>query len=164
MKLPNTTVKTNLTTPLGTMILASADGLLVGAWFEDQAHLPELSSYPSVPKNDVLKLAVAQLSEYFAGRRSSFTLPLNYHSGTVFQHAVWQALQTIPFGISRSYSEVAQQIGKPKALRAVGAAVGRNPLSIINPCHRVIGTHGSLTGYAGGLKRKTALLQLEGVI
>jgi methylated-DNA-[protein]-cysteine S-methyltransferase len=104
------------------------------------------------------------LQQYFAGQRTLFDLPLNTATGTAFQQAVWQALLTIRPGTTCSYCTLASRIGKPAAVRAVGAAVGRNPLSIIVPCHRVIGTNGSLTGYAGGLARKTALLQLEGAL
>lgn len=112
---------------------------------------------------DALLQAVTQLREYFAGRRSAFELPLDLQGGTVFQQSVWQALLNIPSGATASYGAVSDRLGKPAAVRAVGAAVGRNPLSIVVPCHRVLGADGSLTGYAGGLERKTALLRLEGV-
>jgi methylated-DNA-[protein]-cysteine S-methyltransferase len=104
--------------------------------------------------------AHAQLDEYFAGDRTEFDLPL-HPSGTPFQLKVWDALRTIPYGEVRSYGEIAEQIGKPGAARAVGLANGRNPISIIVPCHRVIGASGALTGYGGGLERKQALLDLE---
>ncbi len=103
---------------------------------------------------------LAEFEAYFAGRLQRFTLPLAAR-GTAFQHAVWQALCDIPYGETRSYGDIARTIGKPNAVRAVGAANGRNPLSIIIPCHRVIGQNGSLTGYAGGLPIKQALLTLE---
>jgi methylated-DNA-[protein]-cysteine S-methyltransferase len=102
-----------------------------------------------------------QLDEYFAGRRQRFDLQLA-PQGTEFQRAVWQALQGIPFGQTRCYSALAEQIARTKAVRAVGAANGANPIAVIIPCHRVIGRDGSLTGYAGGLTRKALLLQLEG--
>ena len=102
------------------------------------------------------------MTDYFAGHRTSFELPLDFGAGTDFQQAVWRALLKIPHGTTRSYGALSADIGKPTAVRAVGSAVGRNPLSIIVPCHRVMGADGSLTGYAGGLERKTALLQLEG--
>ncbi|KXU81137.1 methylated-DNA--[protein]-cysteine S-methyltransferase [Aeromonas enteropelogenes] len=105
---------------------------------------------------------LAEFEAYFAGRLQRFTLPLAA-SGTAFQQTVWQALCDIPYGETRSYSDIARAIGKPNAMRAVGAANGRNPLSIIVPCHRVIGQNGSLTGYAGGLEIKKALLQLENI-
>ena len=111
----------------------------------------------------MLQRAAAQLNEFFSGQRQSFDLPLDLTNGTAFQQAVWQALLAIPFGQTTSYGELARRIGRPKAVRALGAAVGRNPIGIIVPCHRVIGADGSLTGYAGGLDRKTALLRIEGV-
>jgi methylated-DNA-[protein]-cysteine S-methyltransferase len=101
------------------------------------------------------------LAEYFAGTRNRFDLELDF-TGTEFQKKVWQALLTIPFGETRSYSQIAEQIGSPSAVRAVGAANGRNPISIIAPCHRVIGASGKLTGFAGGLEAKELLLTLEG--
>lgn len=110
----------------------------------------------------VLAPFLAQFEAYFAGHLQRFTLPLAPR-GTAFQQAVWQALCDIPYGETRSYSDIARAIGKPNAVRAVGAANGRNPLSIIIPCHRVIGQNGSLTGYAGGLPIKQALLTLEGI-
>jgi methylated-DNA-[protein]-cysteine S-methyltransferase len=102
-----------------------------------------------------------QLSDYFAGTRTHFDLPLDFH-GTDFQKSVWAALLTIPFGETRSYAEIARQLGRPTAFRAVGAANGKNPISIVAPCHRVIGTNGALTGFAGGLEGKAFLLELEG--
>ena len=111
--------------------------------------------------SSVLLAAEQQLKEYFAGTRHQFELELDF-TGTEFQKQVWQALLTIPFGETRSYSQIAQQIGNPKAVRAVGAANGRNPISIIAPCHRVIGASGGLTGFAGGLEAKQYLLALEG--
>lgn len=104
-----------------------------------------------------------QLDEYFAGRRRSFDLDLD-PAGTPFQLAVWEALRSIPYGTTTTYGEIAARIGRPGAGRAVGGAVGRNPLSIVVPCHRVVGSDGSLTGFGGGLGRKTALLELEGEI
>jgi methylated-DNA-[protein]-cysteine S-methyltransferase len=109
----------------------------------------------------VLRGAERQLKDYFAGKLKVFSLKFDF-VGTAFQKKVWQALLTIPFGETRSYSDIAKQIGKPKAVRAVGAANGRNPISIIAPCHRVIGANGKLTGFAGGLKAKAFLLKLEG--
>ena len=109
----------------------------------------------------MLQAAQAQLAAYFAGTRRSFDLPLDLERGTAFQQSVWRALLQIPYGATLSYGALGAVIGKPSAVRAVGAAVGRNPVSIIVPCHRVLGAHGALTGYAGGLERKTALLQGE---
>jgi methylated-DNA-[protein]-cysteine S-methyltransferase len=150
--------------PLGRMIVAATSRGLAGIWFEGQRHLPECAGWPEQPQHPVLRRAVAQLEEYFAGTRTMFDLPLDLQGGTVFQQSVWQALLAIPVGGTTSYGVLSQRIGQPAAVRAVGAAVGRNPLSIVVPCHRVLGADGSLTGYAGGLERKTALLQLEGVI
>ncbi len=111
----------------------------------------------------LLAKCARQLQEYFAGERRHFDLPLAPR-GTTFQHAVWQALADIPYGELRSYRDIAQALGKPKAVRAVGAANGRNPLPIVVPCHRVIGSDGSLTGFAGGLAMKRQLLALEGAL
>jgi methylated-DNA-[protein]-cysteine S-methyltransferase len=111
----------------------------------------------------VLEACAGQLAEYFRGQRRRFDLPLA-PPGTDFQRAVWQALADIPYGETRSYGEIARAIGKPSAVRAVGAANGRNPLPIVVPCHRVIGSDGSLTGFAGGLAAKTCLLELEGAL
>ncbi len=164
MKLPAHTQTTRMTSPLGTVLLAACQSQLVGVWFDGQAHLPDLSACAPSASQPVLQLAQGQLAAYFAGQRSLFDLPLSLTTGTAFQQAVWQALLTIPFGSTCSYGQLASRIGKPSAVRAVAAAVGRNPLSIIVPCHRVIGANGNLTGYAGGLTRKTALLQLEGAL
>jgi len=112
----------------------------------------------------VLVEAIGQLRAYFAGERTSFELPLDLQGGTPFQQSVWSALLGIPRGGTTSYAALAREVGKPQAARAIGAAVGRNPVSIVVPCHRVLGTGGGLTGYAGGLERKTALLQLEGAL
>ena len=111
--------------------------------------------------NKHLKETEKQLSAYFRGKLKKFTVPLDFN-GTDFQKSVWAALLTIPFGETRSYSEIARQIGRPDASRAVGAANGRNPISIIAPCHRVLGSNGRLTGFAGGLEAKDELLRLEG--
>jgi len=148
--------------PLGAMILAATDNGLAGAWFRGQRHLPDASGWPVQAGHPVLRLAVTQFEDYFAGRRGGFDLPLDLQGGTVFQQSVWQALLAVPGGATTSYGALSQRIGKPAAVRAVGAAVGRNPLSIVVPCHRVLGSDGSLTGYAGGLERKGALLSLEG--
>ena len=112
----------------------------------------------------MLQAAAAQLADYFGGRRTRFELPLDLAWGTPFQQSVWQALLAIPSGRSSSYAALGRALGRPQAARAVGAAVGRNPLSIVVPCHRVLGAAGGLTGYAGGLERKTALLKLEGAL
>lgn len=150
-------------TPLGAMWLAAdADGLR-GAWFEDQADLPDLRDWTRGRGHALLQEARRQLRAYFARTLETFDLPLSPHSpGTAFQHQVWQALQTIHFGQLTHYGALATRLGAPQAARAVGAAVGRNHWSVIVPCHRVVGARGELTGYAGGLERKVALLQREG--
>ena len=116
---------------------------------------------PEIATNDACEEAVRQISEYFAGSRQEFDLPVTME-GTEFQRQVWQELQRIPFGQTVSYGDLARSIGKPSAVRAVGAANGDNPVSIIVPCHRVIGSNGGLTGYGGGLPRKQWLLKHEG--
>ncbi len=166
MKFDSSIVQTTIHSPLGAMILAATDKGLAGVWFEGQKHLPpELVAPPVWPENaahPVLKQTAAQLREYFARQRQHFDVPLDLSGGTPFQQSVWQALLAIPPGATTSYGALSSRIGKPAAVRAVGAAVGRNPVSVIVPCHRVMGADGSLTGYAGGLDRKTALLTLEG--
>ena len=123
--------------------------------------MPETSAWVTHNTHPTLKSATQQLAEYFSGQRHAFELTLHPTWGTPFQRAVWQALQHIPYGHTRTYSDVARDMGKPKAVRAVGAAIGKNPHTILVPCHRVVGTHGSLTGYAGGLDRKRFLLAHE---
>jgi methylated-DNA-[protein]-cysteine S-methyltransferase len=147
--------------PLGKITLLANESGLQGVWFETNTTLANaLGEYRS--EHPILKLAVIQLDEYFAGQRDKFNLPLAAE-GTPFQQSVWQALQQIRFGTSASYLDIAKTINNPKAVRAVGAANGKNPLSIIVPCHRVIGSNGKLTGYAGGLDRKLWLLSHENI-
>lgn len=164
MKFHPSIVKARFPSPLGPMIVAATGQGLAGLWFEDQRHLPDHAGWPEAPEHPVLRQALAQLTDYFAGRRSRFELPLDLQGGTPFQQSVWQALLRIPCGETASYAQLGRDIGRPAAARAVGAAVGRNPISVIVPCHRVLGSKGSLTGYAGGLPRKAALLALEGAI
>jgi methylated-DNA-[protein]-cysteine S-methyltransferase len=150
--------------PLGDILLAATSQGLCGLWFADgQKHMPDMHGWPA-GSNAVIASAEQQMREYFAQKRTTFDLPLDLRAGTAFQQAVWQALLSIAQGQSSSYGAMAQRIGNPQAVRAVGAAVGRNPISVIVPCHRVLGASGALAGYAGGLERKTALLQLEGVL
>ena len=163
MKLPTSLVAARHTSPLGGILLAASDLGLAGLWFEGQRYHPQADTWPMAPEHPVLVLAKQQLDDYFAGRRTRFDLPLDLQGGTPFQQTVWLALLGIPAGQRTSYAALSQRIGKPAAVRAVGAAVGRNPVSIVVPCHRVVGADGSLTGYAGGLDRKTALLRLEEV-
>lgn len=156
-----------LKTPLGPLLLCASPAGLRGAWFVGQRHFPDLQPPPAsahAPSHPVLAQAIAQLDEYFAGRRRHFDLPLDLSRGTAFQQQVWQALLAIGWGHTARYGQLAQQLGRPQASRAVGMAVGRNPISIIVPCHRVLGSNGSLTGYAGGLDRKQELLRREGVL
>ncbi|MCJ0762279.1 methylated-DNA--[protein]-cysteine S-methyltransferase [Variovorax terrae] len=166
MKFDTSIVQTRFASPLGVVIIAATAKGLAGVWFEGQRHLPPQvdgpGAWPHASGHPLLLLAEQQLQDYFAGRRTVFELPLDLQGGTPFQQLVWQALLRIPSGATASYGELSTRIGKPAAVRAVGAAVGRNPLSVIVPCHRVLGADGSLTGYAGGLERKSALLQLEG--
>jgi methylated-DNA-[protein]-cysteine S-methyltransferase len=150
-------------TALGPMTLAATEHGLAGAWFDAQAHHPGDLDAPLQPTQRWLEQAAQELGEYFAGRRKSFDVPLD-PQGTAFQQSVWQALQRIASGQLDTYGDIARQLGRPEAARAVGAAVGRNPVSVIVPCHRVVGRDGSLTGYAGGLPRKQALLALEGAV
>lgn len=157
-------VQATLPSPLGDIVVAASTQGLVGLWFHDQKHLPsveERARWAVQPEHPVLRAAADQLAGYFRGERSVFELPLDLQRGTPFQQSVWQALCTIEPGHTDSYGELARRIGKPQAVRAVGAAVGRNPVSVVVPCHRVVGAQGALTGYAGGLARKAALLQLE---
>ena len=146
-----------LDTPIGTLRLVSDGRHLTASEFEGRYDDCAQDRQTGDP---VLTSCASQLREYFAGERTRFDLPLA-PKGTAFQQAVWTALKKIPYGRLRSYSDIANAIGKPGAVRAVGAANGRNPLPIVVPCHRVIGSDGSLTGFAGGLGIKRRLLQLE---
>jgi methylated-DNA-[protein]-cysteine S-methyltransferase len=148
--------------PIGTLKLVASDEGLVGVlWEKDRprrVNLPDLVENPGHP---LLLRTEKELNEYFSRSRKSFTVPLDMR-GTYFQKQVWEALLGIPFGETRTYGQLANQLGNPKATRAVGAANGRNPIAIIVPCHRVIGFSGKLTGFAGGLEAKDHLLKLEG--
>lgn len=149
--------------PLGELTLESDGAALVRIRLPQEKH--PAPDEGAVRRDDAAPFAaaVAQLDEYFAGKRRSFDLPLA-PTGTAFQKAVWRALLRIPYGRTTSYGALADQLGKPTASRAVGAANGRNPLPIVVPCHRVIGSSGRLTGYAGGLEAKRTLLELEGAL
>ena len=147
-------------TPLGPLTLAATARGLAAALFDAQRHHPGEIPARSAPGHPHLVLAARELAAYFAGTLRHFTVPLDVQ-GTPFQQEVWRALRAIAPGRTTSYGAIAAQIGRPTAVRAVGAAVGRNPIAIIVPCHRVVGSDGSLTGYAGGLERKRALLALE---
>jgi methylated-DNA-[protein]-cysteine S-methyltransferase len=156
-------VKTIMQSPVGVLTLVASDaGLVAVLWPEDNPKRVRLEPAREDAEHAVLKAAMAQLQEYFAGARKEFDLPFDVR-GTAFQKLVWEQLLAIPYGETRSYGDIAKRLGKPAASRAVGAANGRNPLSIVVPCHRVIGTSGTLTGFAGGLDAKRALLELEGI-
>ena len=161
MKFPPKTVRCTLTSPWGPMTLAAHDQALVWTGFDGQQHAPDTAAWPLSQQYPVLRLACEELQQYFAAERSRFDVPLDLSSGTAFQQRVWQALLDIAPGATTSYGAISQSIAQPSAVRAVGGAIGRNPISIIVPCHRVVGRDGALTGYAGGLPRKVALLQLE---
>ena len=152
---------TRYDSPLGNLLLVAENNALTGIYFADgKSRVGIDGDWKEQPTHPVLQTAKRQLDEYFAGRRKIFDLPLA-PSGTPFQHQVWQALLAIPYGETQSYAAIARRIGNQKAVRAVGAANGANPLSIVVPCHRVIGADGSLTGYGGGLPRKRKLLAME---
>ena len=154
--------KTTMASPVGLLTLvASETGLVAILWEDDRPGRVPLGALEEQADHPILAVAERQLGEYFAGDRKAFTLPLEFR-GTAFQQAVWAALLAIPFGETRSYADIARAIGRPTATRAVGAANGRNPLSIVAPCHRVLGSSGALTGFAGGLGAKRLLLALEG--
>lgn len=147
--------------PVGNLTLVANDhGLTAILWENDDPKRVRLSPLEENTTHPVLLEAERQLRDYFAGRLKKFSLKLDF-AGTEFQKKVWAALLTIPFGETRSYAQIAKQVGSPKAVRAVGAANGRNPISIVAPCHRVIGSNGKLTGFAGGLTAKELLLRLE---
>lgn len=151
-----------MASPVGELKLVASDrGLAAVLWENDDPKRIRFLPQVEQPENSTLQEAERQLWEYFSGKRRKFSLTLDF-VGTPFQKQVWAALGTIPWGETRSYGDIARQIGNPKAVRAVGAANGRNPLSIITPCHRVIGSTGRLTGFAGGLQTKAYLLGIEG--
>jgi methylated-DNA-[protein]-cysteine S-methyltransferase len=160
---PPTHVRKYMDSPVGRLTLVATDDAVAAILWENET--PDRVRLNIVSEDDnhpVLLEAERQLHEYFAGKRTRFDLKLDF-AGTDFQKKVWHALLTIPFGETRSYAQIATQIGSPKAVRAVGAANGKNPISIVAPCHRVIGSSGELTGFAGGLEAKAHLLRLEGV-
>jgi methylated-DNA-[protein]-cysteine S-methyltransferase len=147
--------------PVGKLKLVASDkGLVAVLWENDNPRRVRLSELVEDKQHPVLLETERQLGEYFEGKRKTFSIALDMR-GTPFQKSVWEALLAIPFGETRSYGQLAKQLGSPQAVRAVGAANGRNPLSIIVPCHRVIGSTGKLTGFAGGLSTKAHLLGLE---
>jgi methylated-DNA-[protein]-cysteine S-methyltransferase len=154
--------QSHTTSPLGDVLLAATEQGLAGVWFvQGQLHMPNSNQWTTDEVHPTLLAAAQQLHDYFSGQRKSFDLPLQPAWGTPFQRAVWQALQRIPYAHTSTYGDIARGIGNPKAVRAVGAAIGQNPHSIIVPCHRVVGANGSLTGFSGGLDRKKHLLLHE---
>ncbi len=155
---------TEIASPVGTLSLRASERGLTGLYLHEHRHGPADAERAGWQRDDARFDAVrAQLDEYFAGRRTGFDLTLDGEGigGTVFQRRVWAALAQIPYGVTISYGELARRIGQPAAMRAVGLANGRNPVSIIVPCHRVVGANGTLTGYGGGMANKRALLELE---
>ncbi|MBM3387222.1 MAG: methylated-DNA--[protein]-cysteine S-methyltransferase [Betaproteobacteria bacterium] len=152
-------------TALGPLLLARTARGLCGVWFEGQRHAPSADCFApplAAPDDALLRHAGQQLLAYFAGQAPHFDVPLDLSAGTPFQQSVWRQLLSLAHGQLGSYGAIARALGQAQAARAVGAAVGRNPISILVPCHRVLGRNGQLTGYAGGLWRKQALLRLEG--
>jgi len=150
---------TTVDSPVGPLTLVSADGVLSGLYLDRQRYRPPAETFGE-PDDTPFGQVMDQLAEYFAGKRSEFSVPVSL-SGTGFQRTVWTALRDIPYGETVSYGELAARIGRPTAARAVGLANGKNPISIIVPCHRVVGSTGDLTGYGGGLNRKRYLLDFE---
>jgi methylated-DNA-[protein]-cysteine S-methyltransferase len=147
--------------PVGKLkLVAKSEALVAILWDQERPNRVKLDTMNLDPRHPILLETERQLSEYFAGQRTRFDLPLQPH-GTEFQKKVWQALREIPFGETKSYLDLARAVGSPEASRAVGAANAKNPLSIVVPCHRVVGADGTLTGFAGGLEAKAALLALE---
>jgi methylated-DNA-[protein]-cysteine S-methyltransferase len=147
--------------PVGKLkLVASERGLVAILWENDKPNRVRLGDMVASNTDAILMQTEMQLAEYFAGKRQDFSVALDMR-GTAFQQQVWEQLLAIPFGATKSYGQLAKQIGKPEAVRAVGAANGRNPISILVPCHRVIGSSGKLTGFAGGLDVKARLLELE---
>ena len=149
----------SIPTPLGHLFATATENTLTGLYFDGQKYFPEKLPTPTAA-NALLKKLQQEIEEYFAGERTQFSAGLQPH-GTPFQQCVWNALLKIPSGKTLTYGEIAAQLGQPTATRAVASAIGRNPISVLIPCHRVIGKDGSLTGYAGGVERKAALLRLE---
>ena len=158
---PDVIAQGRIETPLGPLTLWATQRGLAAVLFDAQKHHPGAAEAPVAMSHPHIAQAARELGEYFAGTRRRFDVPIDPH-GTPFQQDVWRALRDIACGQLSSYGDIARQVGRPTAVRAVGAAVGRNPLTIVVPCHRVVGSDGSLTGFASGLQRKRALLALEG--
>ena len=153
-----------LKTPLGTLIAIAAGGVVTGLHFDGGRHAPVIApEWREDPYASPLRECAEQLADYFAGKRQCFDLPVAPR-GTPFQQRVWREIAKVPYGATITYAELAVRAGAPGSARAAGAATGRNPLAIVVPCHRIVGSGGALTGYAGGLPRKVGLLALEGVL
>jgi len=152
-----------LASPVGDLTLTATETALTGVYFATSRHGPPLHDVERRLGGQVLERTRQQLEEYFAGTRAEFDLPLD-PQGTPFQQRVWDLLRAIPYGTTTSYGELARRLGDPHATRAVGAANGRNPIPIIVPCHRVVGSRGELTGFGGGIDRKRWLLEHEGAL
>ena len=163
MRIQSLVAQARFDSPLGPLTAAATNKGLAGLWFDGQAHHPGLLDAPENPRYPLLVEARRELDAYWKKADLKFAVPLDLQ-GTDFQRKVWQALLRIRPGSTSTYGVIAARAGSPAAVRAAGAAIGRNPVSIIVPCHRVLGRDGSLTGYAGGLERKEALLRLEGVL
>ena len=148
--------------PLGTLLLAASERGLCGLYFDEHKYFDGPAGWSRNAQHPHLQSAVRQLDDYFNGTRDTFDIALDLR-GTPFQQAVWNALQALPYGATTTYQAIAQRIANPRAIRAAGTAIGRNPVSIIVPCHRVVGVSGALSGYAGGIERKRYLLALEKV-
>ena len=150
-----------INSPIDDIMLVADDSALIGIYFVGCDHIPAASRRGTLnPKHPVLQRAATQLDEYFAGKRAKFSLPLRL-AGTEFQEKVWREIARIPYGETISYSDLAKRAGATQAIRAVGTSTGRNPVSIVIPCHRVVGKDGNMRGFAGGLERKRRLLDLE---
>lgn len=156
---PMNRTHTLVDSPIGPLTLVAEDGVVCAVYMDAQRYRPADADF-GVPDDAAFDEPKRQLQEYFAGRRTAFDFPIAL-SGTDFQRDVWTALRDIPFGTTTTYRDLAESIGRPTAMRAVGLAVGHNPVSVVVPCHRVVGANGALTGYAGGLPRKQFLLNLE---
>jgi methylated-DNA-[protein]-cysteine S-methyltransferase len=150
-------------TPAGTLFATAVEGAITGIYFEKQQYFPRMDGWKEDPSAGPLPECARQIREYFDGERTEFDLPLA-PEGTDFQQRVWKQIARIPFGKTITYAELARRAGAEGSARAAGAATGRNPITLVVPCHRVVGSDGSLTGYAGGLPRKTKLLEIEGVL
>jgi methylated-DNA-[protein]-cysteine S-methyltransferase len=154
---------TTFKSPLGKMIAAASNDNLAGLWFDDGKHIPDMRDWKEIKSHPILDQTQKEIELYFKGDIKQFSIPMKAEWGTEFQRSVWNALKDIDSGSTLTYSDIAAKIGKPTAVRPVSTAIGHNPWTIVVPCHRVVGKGGSLTGYAGGLHRKEALLRLEGV-